>query len=193
MTHGGRETEIKLAAPDAAAGRALLRRAGFRVSKRRVLETNTVFDTADRALARSACLLRVRAAGRRATLTFKGPPEVSKHKSREELELEIAGARAMTAIVQRLGFQPVFRYEKYRTEYRRAGGLATLDETPIGVYLELEGAPAWIDRTARQMGFTEDQYITASYAGLYFESRRRLGTEPGDMVFEAAEKPPRKY
>ena len=183
MTHVARETEIKLAVPDARTARGLLRAAGFRVSKRRVLEDNTVFDTADRVLFRSACLLRVRAAGRLATLTFKGPPEASKHKSREELELEIADPRAMASIIQRLGFQPVFRYEKYRTEYRQTGGAAMLDETPVGVYLELEGDPDWIDRTAREMGFTEDQYITASYAGLYFQSCEQLGIKPADMLF----------
>src|ERR1039457_4635889 len=41
-----REIEIKLALRDAAAGRRLLRAAGFHVSKRRVFEANTLFDTA---------------------------------------------------------------------------------------------------------------------------------------------------
>lgn len=185
MTSIGIETEIKLAVASAAAGRAALRRAGFRVSKRRVFERNTVFDTPARTLGKAGCLLRIRRAGRVVTLTYKGPPDVSRHKSREELEQEIAGARAITAIVGRLGFQPVFRYEKYRTEYRQpaGGGMATLDETPIGVYLELEGAPRWIDRAARQLGFAESQYITASYAGLYFAWCGRRGIEPSHMVY----------
>ena len=72
-------------------------------------------------------------------------------------------------MLSRLDFIPTFRYEKFRTEYHRAGetGVATLDETPIGVYLELEGAPAWIDRSARRLGFAESDYSTASYYGLY--------------------------
>ena len=59
----------------------------------------------------------------------------------------------------------MFRYEKYRTEFRqpRRAGVAMLDETPVGVYLELEGTPHWIDRTARRLGFQESDYITASY------------------------------
>jgi adenylate cyclase class 2 len=94
----------------------------------------------------------------------------------------------MIAITERLGFQRAFRYQKYRTEYRLPGssGLATLDETPIGVYLELEGKPAWIDRTARKLGFQESDYITDSYAGLYLEWCRKHRVRPADMVFSRA-------
>jgi adenylate cyclase class 2 len=185
MRHAARETEIKLAVPDVKTARGLLRAAGFRVSRRRVFETNAVFDTPEMGLRRAAAVLRVRQAGGVATVTYKGPAEVGRHKSREELELEISDARAMGAIIERLGLGPVFRYDKYRTEYRQPGrsGIATLDETPVGVYLELEGAPNWIDRAARKLGFTEDDYITASYARLYLEWCARNGVRPSDMVF----------
>jgi len=55
-----------------------------------------------------------------------------------------------------------------------------LDETPLGVFLELEGPARWIDRTARALGFSESDYITDSYAELH---RRSRGGEAGDMVF----------
>jgi adenylate cyclase class 2 len=185
MTHAARETEIKLAVPDVKTARGLLRAAGFRVSKRRVFETNTVFDTPELGLRRAATLLRVRQAAGMATLTYKGPPVVARHKSREELELEISDARAMGAIIERLGLGPVFRYEKFRTEYRQPGrsGIATLDETPVGVYLELEGTANWIDRAARKLGFAENDYITASYARLYLDWCQRSAVRPSDMVF----------
>jgi len=47
--------------------RGLLRAAGFQVSRRRVFETNTVFDTPELGLRRAATLLRVRQAGGVAT------------------------------------------------------------------------------------------------------------------------------
>ncbi len=184
---GGREIEIKLAMADAAAGRAILKRAGFRVSRRRVFENNTVFDTAQKTLREAGVLLRVRTAGRAFTLTYKGSVVAgSRHKNREELEVEVPDAGTMTAILERLGFAPAARYQKYRTEYTETsgGGMATIDETPIGVYLELEGSPRWIDRTARKLGFAESDYITASYASLYLEWCRRRGVTPRDMVFE---------
>jgi adenylate cyclase class 2 len=185
MPHSPRETEIKLSVTDVASGRRILRTAGFRVTRRRVFEANTVYDTAEFALRKSSRLLRLREAGRVRTMTFKGAPEVTRHKSREELETDIPDLPAMAAILERLGFRPVFRYEKYRTEFRRPGssGLATLDETPVGVYIELEGAPAWIDRTARAMSFAESDYITASYGRLYLEWCERKSIEPSDMMF----------
>jgi len=186
MTHAARETEIKLAVPDAKTARRMLRAAGFQVSRRRVFETNAVFDTPEMGLRRAAAVLRVRQAGGVATVTYKGPAEVGRHKSREELELEISDARAMGAIIERLGLGPVFRYDKYRTEYRQPSrtGIATLDETPVGVYLELEGTPNWIDRAARELGFAESDYITASYARLYLDWCARSGVRASDMVFQ---------
>jgi adenylate cyclase class 2 len=61
--------------------------------------------------------------------------------------------------------------------------MATLDETPIGVYMELEGSPRWIDRAARRLGFSERDYITASYGRLYLEWCAAQKIEPGHMVF----------
>jgi len=184
MASGKREIEIKLRAGDAASARRRLRSAGFRVSRRRVFEANTVFDTPGMALRASQELLRVREAGGVVTVTYKGQPAPGRHKDREELELKVSGAALMAAIFDRLGFRPAFRYEKYRTEYRKAGGagVATVDETPLGVFLELEGPPPWIDRTARALGFAEADYITASYGRLYLEWCERQGIEPGNML-----------
>jgi adenylate cyclase class 2 len=178
------EVEIKLAVPGAAAARRLVRGKGFRVIKPRVFESNDVFDTPELRLRQSASLLRIRTVKREVKLTYKGPPQNSKHKSREELEVSASDAQTLAVIFARLGFQRVFRYEKYRTEFRRGRtGIVTLDETPIGTYLELEGPPAWIDRTARLLGFAERDYITLSYGRLYLDWCAQQGREPGDMVF----------
>ncbi|MBZ5725134.1 MAG: class IV adenylate cyclase [Acidobacteriia bacterium] len=192
MAHGAYETEIKLAVPDAKTARRILRAAGFRVSRPRVFESNIIFDTPGLALRQAATLLRVREAGPTATVTYKGPPVASRHKSREELEVAISRAAAMRGIFEHLGFGPVFRYEKFRTEFRRAGasGTAMLDETPVGVYLELEGTSRWIDRTARQLGFAESAYITSSYARLYLDWCERQHVTPSHMVFKAAPRRP---
>jgi adenylate cyclase class 2 len=188
MTHGGRETEIKLALADVKTGRALLRRAGFRVTRRRVFERNDVFDTPENALRQGGALLRLRQAGRLVTLTYKGPASVSRHKSREEVETRVPDAATIAAIFERLGFRPLFRYEKYRTEFGHpdGGGVATLDETPIGVFMELEGTPRWIDRAARRLGFAECDYITSSYGRLFLEWRHRQGLDTAaNMVFDS--------
>ena len=163
----------------------MLEGAGFRVSKPRIFEANTLFDTPQGSLWRSGRLLRLRRAGPQGILTYKGASVPGKHKDREELETPVSDVNTMSEILARLDFTPGFRYEKYRTEYQRAGeaGLATLDETPIGVYLELEGTPAWIDAQARRLGIAESAYITSSYYGLYVDYCRRRGLEPTHMTF----------
>jgi adenylate cyclase, class 2 len=93
----------------------------------------------------------------------------------------------MAEILNRLGYQNVFKYEKYRTEFRRVGeeGSAVLDETPIGNYLELEGPGEWIDAVAAQLGFTSSDYILDSYGRLYQKWCDRKGVQPKDMVFSS--------
>jgi adenylate cyclase class 2 len=185
MSGHGREVEIKLAVPRVEAARTLLRREGFRVIRKRVFEANTVFDTADGFLRKSGCLLRIRTAGKLVTLTYKGVAKLGRHKSREEIETGVTSEAAAAAVFKRLGYLPLFRYEKYRTEFHQhsGGGIAMLDETPIGVYLELEGTPRWIDATARRLGFKRSDYITDSYGRLYFVWCDGHGEHPTHMVF----------
>jgi adenylate cyclase class 2 len=179
------EIEIKLRIDSVAAARRLLRQRGFSIVTPRVLEINTIFDTAAGTLRSGRKLLRLRQARHRHTLTFKGPTNSSRFKSREELESDFSDPASMRRILERLGYAPVFRYEKYRTEYAGpdAAGAVMLDETPIGAFLELEGGPRWIDRTARALGFSRDGYITSSYGKLYLEHCQAKGVEPTKMVF----------
>jgi adenylate cyclase class 2 len=185
MSGSSQETEIKLPVPGVREAKNLLYRAGFRVHKRRTFEDNLVLDSPHRNLRKRAELLRIREAGGKTVVTYKGRPLRSRHKSREELEFEASSTGAVNAVFERLGFGQVFRYQKYRTEYKQPGnsGIATLDETPVGIYLELEGSPRWIDRTAAKLGFTERDYITESYARLYFDWAKRHRRRPADMVF----------
>lgn len=187
--NGSLEVEIKLAVPSAAEGRAKLLAAGFAPLHERAFEANSVFDTPSLELIQSGRLLRLRQFRGEALLTYKGPSEPGPHKTRREIETGVADGDAMQAVLESLGYRVVFRYEKYRTAFARpaGGGHAYLDETPIGCYLELEGAPDWIDATAAQLGFGRADYITLSYGALYREHCRRAGVEPSHMVFAAGD------
>jgi len=184
-----REVEIKLRVAGAAQARRLLEQHGFRRLGPRVLQDDAILDTAGGRLRKAGVLLRLRRAGKRAALTYKGRAAAGRYKDREEIELALEGAAAarLERLFERLGLRPVFRYQKRRSEYGRPGrpGLIALDETPIGVFLELEGPPAWIDRTARRLGFSAADYITRTYAELYCEHCRRQGRRPGNMLFGA--------
>ena len=179
-----RETEIKLRAPEPAAARALLASRGFTESRPRLLERNCLYDDQGATLQAEGRLLRIREQGGEAIFTYKGPSETTGgHKSREEIEAGIGGAANFALILERLGYRPGFRYEKYRTEFTDGAGIVTLDETPVGEYFEIEGESAWIDRTAALLGYTPDAYITLSYYKLYLEHCEQRGVEPGDLLF----------
>ncbi len=179
------ETEVKIRISRPAATRKKLLELGFEVHAPRVFEANTLFDTPAQDLRKRGELLRVRRAGRATLVTFKGPGKVGAYKSREEIETRVEDADATEQIIKRLGFAPAFRYEKYRTEYARPGkrGIVTVDHTPIGDIMEIEGSASWIDRTARELGYSKADYITKSYGVLYLEYCREHGVTPTNMVF----------
>jgi adenylate cyclase class 2 len=185
------ETEIKLVVPNLRALRRRLGRLGFHVVRPRHFESNVLYDFPDLRLWKARSLLRLRRAGKDWFLTFKGAPLRDRsYKVRQEMETRLEDGSIVAGILEGLGLHPAFRYEKYRTVFaqtargrQKPSALAELDETPIGNYLELEGPAAWIDRVARQIGYSQDHYITASYASLYREKCEERGEPPTDMVF----------
>jgi adenylate cyclase, class 2 len=178
------ETEIKILIKNSAEYPQHLTAAGFQEKTPRVFESNVVFDTEDFRLRQSDQLLRLRYTPAKSTLTWKGKSTPGRHKSRPELESIVSEHANVAQIFTELGFAPRFRYEKFRTEFEREpGGIVTFDETPIGHYLELEGEPAWIDKTASELGFSTVDYILESYGQLYRKFCDREGIPPTNMVF----------
>jgi adenylate cyclase, class 2 len=214
-----RETEIKLKIEDLKALHRRLKQVGARPvgpGQGRVHEENVIFDTPQGGLAKHGQLLRIRTETRegkgnakaakskpRVMLTFKRPitrPTSSDaghtpdghHKVREEIEIEVADAVALTTIFEGLGMSGWFRYEKYRTTFRlpsskawARGLLIELDETPIGTFVELEGPAAAIDKAATELGYSKRDYVLKNYLTLYVEECRRRGEQPVHMLFPA--------
>ena len=180
------EIEVKLAVPSVSAMRATLAEAGFVEFVPRSLEENRIYDWPDGALRERGELIRLREYAGHRILTYKGPATVDRHKQREEIEVDVAETQAVAIILGKLGLEPRFRYEKFRSEWKQSGepGVAMLDETPIGVYLELEGPGEWIDRAAAALGFSEADYINLSYARLFSAHCAESGQAAGDMVFD---------
>jgi adenylate cyclase, class 2 len=193
-----RETEIKLRVADLA---GLIRKIGrLRADcDGRVLEQDTLFDTPDEDLRRRGCLLRVRLETpapsrlipgglRRTVITSKAPVRASggsRYKEKLERELVIRLTRDWAASLRPLGFRAGFRYEKFRTTFRLPGLHLDLDETPVGVFLEIEGEPRRIDRVARALGFSSRDYIRSTYWDLNAAECRRGGQIPKNMLFRA--------
>lgn len=168
------ETEIKLRAHDGIL--AQIEALGYRICTPREREADQLYDRAGE-LRGSGKVLRLRKRGERCTLTYKGPAQRAPHKSREEIEVDVTDGAAFEVVLARLGYQPGFRYEKYRTTFCIPGeaGIITVDETPAGNFLELEGPGEWIDTTALQLGYSQAEYITESYASLW---RKYCETNP---------------
>ena len=198
MEMRNQETEVKIKITGLDVTQKRLRKLGFSLLHRRSLEDNVLYDTPNRTLRRSRSLLRLRRYGSRWWLTFKGTPLPDPHyKSRLELEIGIQEPQVVGSILEALGFQPVFRYQKYRSQYGEAGNQRgndrrtrrieiSLDETPIGNFLELEGTPTAIDRVAQLLGYSRGDYLTISYGALYLEECRKQNVPPGDMIFASS-------
>ncbi len=185
MVTGSTETEVKIRVPDPPSILSRLHAAGFRETVRRQFEANTLYDTPENRLRQEDAILRLRQVGDRGVITWKGPGAAGPYKSRPELETQIGSVEILHQILDSIGFKSTFRYEKYRTEFQGgdAVGTVTLDETPIGIFLELEGPGEWIDKTANTLGFSQADYVLQSYGRLYIADCERLGIPPSHMVF----------
>jgi adenylate cyclase class 2 len=207
----GKEREIKLRIEHLPGLRRRLAKLGARVVRPRLHERNALFDTAQGSLAGREQLLRIRTelpVSRRAkqaprtVVTFKRPMispgssnNLERHKVREEIELQVSDAKALATIFEGLGMSRWFQYEKFRTTFGlrassawAAGLLIELDETPIGVFLELEGPAGAIDRAAKALGFEKREYILSNYMVLYRQYCRSRGQAPRDMLFAKNQK-----
>jgi adenylate cyclase class 2 len=178
---GETETEVKLRVPSAEAARESLRKVGAVLVRARHFEENVLFDDPARSLRASGTVLRLRTTPHAAVLTFKGPRVIeSGVKSREERETVVEEPGEVRAILQNLGYRPLFRYQKYRETWTHRGQEIEVDELPIGTFLEIEGDTEGIHAVAAELGFSPSDYVTESYVGLFFESGGQ-----GDMVFPA--------
>ena len=183
------EIEVKLRVVSADQARALLGRLPATPDEGRLFEDNEIYDTPDGTLRQAHRLLRLRIAGHRGLITYKEKVDTDLHaKVRAEIQTEVESPDAARAILLKLGFVRVYRYQKHRScfVWTDPGGselAISLDETPIGVYLELEGPAPVIDRAAGRMGFTRTDYILDDYHSLHQSWLEQEGLPEGDMVF----------
>jgi adenylate cyclase, class 2 len=180
-----REIEIKFRVASMPVLTRKLRKAGFRIVTPRTREMNTLYDLPGEVLRKRKKLLRLRKYGSEWTLTHKAGKKTGRHSSREELETCVRDGKRMDLILRALGYAPSFRYEKFRAEWTDGKGQVVVDETPIGNFCEIEGAPRWIDTTAKKLGVNKADYIMQNYAGLFLEWKARTKSEAKEMTFKA--------
>jgi adenylate cyclase class 2 len=187
------EIELKFPVADVRAFRAAVGALGFTLVTERTFESNTLYDTDDRQLRGRRQILRLREYGGRCTLTHKRQPDGesdTRYKTRIETESSVNDCAAIAEMFAHMGYRPVFRYEKYRTEWALPSGSGegklVLDETPIGVWAELEGEPGWIDAMLEQLGVAQSDCLTDSYGRLFLTWKEATGSPADHLTFEEA-------
>ena len=197
------EIELKFPVSDPADFQSMLPSLGFHLDTARTFERNTLDDTPTRALREQRHLLRIRQYGAIWTVTHKRPtsdPSPSRFKVRIETETHVDDGEATAEIFTSLGYAPVFRYEKFRTEWsqmplfaaeRADGALGHLvvDETPIGNYAELEGPTDWIDSMLELLLIDPATCITDSYGKLFDNWKLATGSPAENLTFAEVNAP----
>ncbi len=181
------EIEVKLLVDDLERIARRIEAAGGVLTAPRVLERNVRYDNAAGDFAVSGTVLRMRQ-DTRARLTYKDGDKVigAFGAARFEAEVEVSDYDQMAVILEKLGYHPVWRYEKYRTTYTLMETEIVLDELPIGRFVEIEGeSDAAIGAVLATLGLLDAPRIFTSYAVLFRIARDKLGFAMTDLTFEA--------
>ena len=151
------------------------------------LERNLRWDDADGTLTKTGQVLRLRDNGGTAVLTYKAEHQNDKGiADREEIETVVSDFENTRLILERLGYEIVFIYEKYRSIYRLEDTGLFLDHTPIGDYLEIEGPDDLaIRRSAERLGLNWEKRISKGYRNLFNTWKKQTGFPGRDMTFNS--------
>jgi adenylate cyclase class 2 len=178
------EQEMKIPVVSLADVRRRLVARGAQLLDSFALEDNWVLDDPDSTLATAGRLLRLRRFGGRSTLTLKGEASFAGGvKSRVEMETEVGNADQALAILTTLGFAPVRRYQKRRESFSLDRVIVSLDETPMGAFVELEGQAEQLPAAALALGLDPHAAALGTYLDLWSTYRAAHPGAPEDMIF----------
>ncbi len=188
------EIEVKIPLADPQTFERRLPALGFQLETARRFERNTLYDTPERTLRNTHQILRIREYGDTWTLTHKRHPDqedlaATRYKVRVETETTVADGHALAEVFTRLGYSPMFHYEKYRTEWSQQGAHLVIDETPIGTFAELEGPIAWIDATLKSLDIDPNECVSDSYGRLFTTWKERTGSSAANLTFDEISAP----
>src|SRR5277367_6205706 len=188
----GIETEVKFRVRDVARLEERLQEAGFRRETPRTFERNVLYDTPERRLRLDRQILRIRQYGEKWVLTHKAIPadgDTGAYKHRVETETTIGDGETVATIFASMGYTPAFTYEKYRTEWADGTGHCVIDETPLGIFAELEGPESWIDRMAAALAVASADMTNLSYGRMFELWKEQTGSPVNDLTFAEVGEP----
>ena len=167
MNEHNEEIEVKFVLDDLADMRQRVVELGAALKAPRTYENNITFDTDEGRLRQSGRLLRLRR-DRRNVLTYKEPlaREDTDFKVRKEFEIEVSDFAQARSIVERLGFAPSMRYEKYRETFSYHDAEILLDELPVGNFMEIEARRDEIRNITAALGLDFGTRLRGSYGDI---------------------------
>ena len=149
-------------------------------------ERNFRFEDSDRGLLKNEALLRLRITQDQNVLTYKEKvrdPETD-CKTYNEFEVTVSDFDRMAAILERIGYKPVQCYEKRRETYRIDNVVMCLDTMPFGNFIEIEGDPSAIKKTAEKLGFEWKNRILTNYLALFERLKLEFELDFNDVTFD---------
>ena len=180
------EIEVKFLIEDLSAMRQRLMALGATLKTPRTYEDNWLFDTPDEQLTHQGRLLRLRR-DQRNLITYKEPPahQDPDFKVLGEYEIAVSDFAQARTILEKLGFAPTLRYEKYRETFTYQGAEIVLDEVPFGTFMEIEAPREVIRSMATALGLDFEARLVSSYGKIFEAVRRTYDLAVTDMTFEA--------
>ncbi len=188
-----RELELKAVVPDVDACRERLLRHGA-LRRESGAQRDRRLDTPDRALRARDVVLRIREfhdaadAAARASLDWKDAARFgSGYKERQEISLGIDDAETALRILERLGFTVSFEIERVVEVYDVHGAMVRFERyAQMDTLVEVEGAPAAIERAIAALGIAREQFTTGRLSDFARAYEQRTGSRAAVSAAELA-------
>lgn len=180
------EIEVKFLLKDYSALMQKISALHLPCSQERIHEFNLRYDLPDGSLVAQKQVLRLRK-DTQARLTFKGPGVMEEDVLlRKEIEVEVSDFDTTNRLLEALGYQVVMMYEKFRANYLMDNLVLSVDETPLGLFIELEGeSPAQVRKAADALGLDWEARINLSYSALLNIFNQSSGHTFRDLSYAA--------
>jgi adenylate cyclase class 2 len=179
------EIEVKFYVQDLGTIENRLQELGAERVQSRTHEYNLRFDTPDDVLTQSDQLLRLRRDSA-SHMTYKGPGiTLDGVYHRKEIQFTLSDFDAAQAFLEALGYHVTIIYEKFRSEYSLGDVMVTLDELPIGDFIEIEGPDSVsIKETSCMLGLRWTTRITGNYLSLFQNACQAMEIKPNNLTFK---------
>jgi len=180
------EIEVKFLIEALPAMRQRLLALGATCSTPRTYEENLLFDTPDAQFRQQGRLLRLRR-DRRNRITYKEPTTHNDldFKIMQEYEIEVSDFAQAHAILAKLGFVQVLRFEKYRETFTYQDAEIVLDEVPFGTFMEIEAAQEGIRALVTALDLDFATRLVSSYVDIFDAVCTTYSLPVTDITFAA--------